>query len=140
MTVTVRVAPLPPTTMFAFGTSVRLAELPLTVRVPAAVSASPTVKLSGPTATPTPADAEEVRATWRANETLPAYVGKVLDAMPASTHPMTQFSAGILAMQTESIFAKRYREGDFSRPVRDPGRDEISVVANVLDETARKLG
>ncbi|HEX5044787.1 MAG TPA: citrate (Si)-synthase, eukaryotic [Candidatus Polarisedimenticolaceae bacterium] len=60
---------------------------------------------------PTPADTEEVRAAWRANEALPAHVGKVLDAMPASTHPMTQFSAGILAMQTESIFAESYRRG-----------------------------
>ena len=60
---------------------------------------------------PTQAETEEVRAAWRANETLPSHVGKVLDAMPASTHPMTQFSAGILAMQTESIFAERYRRG-----------------------------
>lgn len=60
---------------------------------------------------PTPADVEEVRVAWRANEALPAHVGRVLDAMPPSTHPMTQLSAGILAMQTESIFAQRYHAG-----------------------------
>jgi len=36
--------------------------------------------------------------------------------------------------------AHRYREGDFSRPARDHGRDEIGLVANVLDDTARQLG
>ena len=36
--------------------------------------------------------------------------------------------------------AARYRAGDFSRPARDHGRDEIGVVANVLDHTARELG
>jgi hypothetical protein len=42
--VTVRFAPDPPNTMFTFGTSVVLLELPLTVKVPAAVSKSPIVK------------------------------------------------------------------------------------------------
>ncbi len=31
--------------------------------------------------------------------------------MPRDTHPMTMFSAGILAMQRESVFVKRYNEG-----------------------------
>jgi len=35
--------------------------------------------------------------------------------------------------------AARYRAGDFSRPARDRGRDEISIVANVLDETSRAM-
>ena len=36
--------------------------------------------------------------------------------------------------------ARRYREGDFTRPARDHGADEIGTVANVLDDTARQLG
>src|SRR6185503_9719759 len=36
--------------------------------------------------------------------------------------------------------ARRYQAGDFSRPARDFGRDELGVVANVLDHTARELG
>ena len=44
VTVTVRLAPLPPKTMFAFGTNVGLDELPLTVKLPAAVSTSLTAK------------------------------------------------------------------------------------------------
>jgi citrate synthase len=60
---------------------------------------------------PTAAQVAEVTAAWRANETLPAHVMRTLDALPVETHPMTQLSVGILAMQTESIFARRYREG-----------------------------
>jgi len=52
VTVTVRLAPLPPNAMLAFGTRVGLEELPLTVKLAAAVSASPTVKASGPAAAP----------------------------------------------------------------------------------------
>jgi two-component system phosphate regulon sensor histidine kinase PhoR len=36
--------------------------------------------------------------------------------------------------------ATRYMSGDFSRPARDHGRDELGTVANVLDTTARELG
>lgn len=39
-----------------------------------------------------------------------------------------------------AAIAHRYRQGDFSRPARDFGGDEIGAVARVLDETARDLG
>lgn len=39
-----------------------------------------------------------------------------------------------------AALSARYREGDFSRPKIDLGRDEIGMVARVLDETARDLG
>ncbi len=60
---------------------------------------------------PTEADVEEIRAAWREKETLPDDVPQILDAMPRETHPMTQFSIGILALQRDSLFARRYREG-----------------------------
>src|SRR6266516_4115978 len=52
VTVTVRLLPLPPKTMFPSGTSVGLDEIPLNIKLPAAVSASPTVNPIGPTAAP----------------------------------------------------------------------------------------
>jgi hypothetical protein len=52
VTVTVRLAPLPPNTMAALGTKVVFEDVPLIVRLATAVSASPTVKASGPTAVP----------------------------------------------------------------------------------------
>ena len=39
-----------------------------------------------------------------------------------------------------AALSARYREGDFTRPTTDFGRDEIGTVARVLDETARQLG
>src|SRR2546425_12725344 len=47
VTVTVRLAPEPPRTMFAAGTKVGLEDAPVTIRLPAAVWASPTVKAMG---------------------------------------------------------------------------------------------
>jgi citrate synthase len=60
---------------------------------------------------PTARQVAEVTAAWRANEALPDHVRTTLDSLPVETHPMTQLSIGILAMQTDSIFAHRYREG-----------------------------
>ena len=48
VTFTVRFAPEPPKTMFAFGATVGFEELPERVRFPAGVSASPTVNGIGP--------------------------------------------------------------------------------------------
>jgi citrate synthase len=42
---------------------------------------------------------------------LPHYVIDVLRALPRDSHPMTMFSAAILAMQRESVYAKAYQEG-----------------------------
>lgn len=42
---------------------------------------------------------------------VPAYVFDTLRALPIDTHPMTMFSAGILAMQRESEFVKAYGRG-----------------------------
>src|SRR5437867_12659562 len=50
LTVTVRFDPDPPKTMLLVGTSVALDEPLLNVRLPAGVSASPTVKVSAPVA------------------------------------------------------------------------------------------
>ena len=47
----------------------------------------------------------------RKRESVNPTVFRVLDALPVDTHPMTQFSIAINAMQNESIFAKRYEEG-----------------------------
>ncbi len=43
-------------------------------------------------------------------------------------------------VQAIAALARRYRQGDFTRPAEDFGGDEIGAVARVLDETARDLG
>jgi len=60
---------------------------------------------------PTDEDVKEISKYWVENGDLPDHVKAVLDAIPTDTHPMTQFSIGIMALQKESKFAKAYAEG-----------------------------
>lgn len=48
---------------------------------------------------------------WTHRSNVPEHVFKAMDALPIDAHPMTQFTTAILAMQTESCFARRYDEG-----------------------------
>jgi citrate synthase len=60
---------------------------------------------------PSHEDVAELSADWRKRAVLPAHVLKTIDALPVEAHPMTQFVTGVMAMQTDSIFAKKYAEG-----------------------------
>ncbi len=60
---------------------------------------------------PTHEDVEHISATWARRSHVPNYVFDVIEAFPVSAHPMTQFTAAIMALQTESKFAKAYSEG-----------------------------
>ncbi len=60
---------------------------------------------------PEMSEALAVEEEWKARAELPEYVFGVLKALPRHTHPMTLFSTGLLALQSESIFARRYSEG-----------------------------
>ena len=60
---------------------------------------------------PTYDDVLEIQKDWQARSEVPEHVFLTLDSLPLNTHPMTQFSIGIMAMQTESIFAKAYHDG-----------------------------
>lgn len=60
---------------------------------------------------PTEADCNAISIEWSKRSDIPSHVWKALDALPRETHPMTQFSTGILALQTGSIFAKQYHDG-----------------------------
>ena len=43
-------------------------------------------------------------------------------------------------VQAIAAVAERYARGDWSRPARDYGNDEIGTVARVLDDSAREIG
>jgi citrate synthase len=60
---------------------------------------------------PTEADVLHIGNDWARRAIVPKHVFDVLDELPASTHPMTQFVIAILAMQTESLFAAAYKKG-----------------------------
>jgi len=60
---------------------------------------------------PTKEQALEVEAEWAKRASVPEYVYKMLKVMPKETHPMTLISQAVLALQNDSIFAKKYHEG-----------------------------
>lgn len=47
----------------------------------------------------------------RAKAEIPPCVLRTLKALPPGTHPMTQLSVGVMAMQSNSVFAKAYQQG-----------------------------
>ncbi len=60
---------------------------------------------------PTEEDVEHLSAVFGRRSHVPNYVFDAIEALPIHAHPMTQFGVGIMAMQTESLFAKAYKDG-----------------------------
>lgn len=60
---------------------------------------------------PTEEQVKWVTDNWVHRSNVPDYVFRAIDALPVDTHPMTQFSVGILAMQKTSVFAQKYAAG-----------------------------
>ncbi len=77
-------------------------------------------------------DVIDIQKTLRENAEVPQHVFATLDALPITTHPMTQFSIAIMALQTESVFVKAYREGinkkDYWKYTYD---DAITLIARL---------
>ena len=67
---------------------------------------------------------------------LPAHVETMIRAFPKGMHPMTQFSSAILAMQTESQFAKAYSEGVSKNEYWDTTYEDILNCIACLPEIA----
>jgi len=60
---------------------------------------------------PSEAQAREVSKEWADRAALPAHVVTMLNNFPANLHPMSQFAAAIVALNSESKFAKAYADG-----------------------------
>jgi len=60
---------------------------------------------------PTDDEVSWLTKEWVKRSEVPSFVFDVLDQLPADSHPMSQFSIGITAMQKDSIFASSYAEG-----------------------------
>lgn len=81
---------------------------------------------------PTEEDVINVSNNWARRAIVPKHVFNVLDALPKSTHPMTQFSAAILALRTESEFVKAYRAGINKKDYWDPTyEDAMNLIARL---------
>jgi citrate synthase len=77
-------------------------------------------------------DVHELTANWQRRSHVPNYVFDAIEALPVSTHPMTQFVIAIMALQTESVFAKKYAEGlnkkDYWEAIFD---DSMNLIARL---------
>lgn len=69
---------------------------------------------------------------WEKRGEVPEYVFKLLDGLPEDTHPMTQFTLAINALQNDSEFAKRYWEGISKKDYWDPTyEDAMNLIARL---------
>ncbi|MEO6190383.1 MAG: citrate (Si)-synthase, partial [Saprospiraceae bacterium] len=60
---------------------------------------------------PTEEEVKWLSKDWAQRANVPSHVFKILDSLDNKIHPMTQLTIGIMAMQSESIFPKKYDEG-----------------------------
>src|SRR3979409_2212431 len=60
---------------------------------------------------PTAEDVHHLTSVWQRRSHVPNHVFATIEALPKSTHPMTQFVVAIMALQTESQFQKKYAAG-----------------------------
>jgi citrate synthase len=74
----------------------------------------------------------ELSREIRKRKIVPEYVWDVIRSLPKDSHPMTMFNTAILAMQRESVFAKRYDEGlkkeDYWIPTLE---DALNIIAKL---------
>jgi citrate synthase len=84
---------------------------------------------------PTKDDVDHITNVWQRRSHVPSHVFEAIEALPLNSHPMTQFVVAIMALQTESHFAKRYAEGmnkkDYWDAVFDDSMDLIARLPRV---------
>ena len=84
---------------------------------------------------PTEDDVQHVTALWQRRSHVPNHVFATIEALPVNTHPMTQFVVAIMALQTESSFAKRYAAGmskkDYWEATFDDAMDLVARLPRV---------
>eukprot|EP00899_Mesostigma_viride_P029105 jgi/Mesvir1/937/Mv17495-RA.2 len=81
---------------------------------------------------PTKEQANALSEELRKRSHLPAYVAKTLDGLPANAHPMSQLTIAVMALQSESIFAKAYQDGihksEYWKPTLE---DSLNLIAKL---------
>ncbi len=84
---------------------------------------------------PSEEDANHISSVWQRRSHVPNYVFATIDALPPNAHPMTMFVTGVMALQTESNFAKEYAKGinkkDYWSPVYDDAMDLIARLPRI---------
>jgi citrate synthase len=84
---------------------------------------------------PTQEESETITNIWQRRSHVPNHVFATIDALPITTHPMTMFVTGVMALQTESNFAKAYATGinkkDYWSPVFEDTMDLIARLPRI---------
>lgn len=84
---------------------------------------------------PSEEDVSHLTSLWQRRSHVPNHVFATIEATPINSHPMTQFVIAIMALQTESSFAKRYAEGmskkDYWEATFDDAMDLIARLPRV---------
>jgi len=81
---------------------------------------------------PTDSEVAWLSKQWKQRSNVPKHVFTVLDAFPVTTHPMTQFTAAIIAMGTDSCFSRRYSDGMSKSEYWDPTyEDAMNLIARL---------
>ena len=78
---------------------------------------------------------QHITSNWQRRSHVPNHVFSTIEALPVSAHPMTQFVVAIMALQTESHFAKNYAKGmnkkDYWDAVFDDTMDLVARLPRV---------
>ena len=81
---------------------------------------------------PTDDDVHRVTAVLQRRSHVPNHVFDSIEALPVSAHPMTQFVVGIMALQTESSFARKYAAGMAKKDYWDAAfEDSMDLIARL---------
>jgi len=88
---------------------------------------------------PTDAEVKALNEELHKRSTLPDSVIQLIDSLPKDTHPMTQLSIGLLALQPSSEFGKAYRSGSLKKTDywTYTLEDSLSLVAKIPILAAR---
>jgi citrate synthase len=85
---------------------------------------------------PTPEEANYITDIWQRRSHVPNHVFAAIDALPLNTHPMTMYVVGVMALQTESYFAKKYSEGINKKDYWEPVFDDAMILLARLPRIA----
>lgn len=81
---------------------------------------------------PSQDDVTFITNEWMKRSNVPKHVFDVIEELPVDTHPMTQFVIGVMAMQTESVFAKAYAKGMSKKDYWDYAyEDSMNLIARL---------
>ncbi len=85
---------------------------------------------------PAAQDVAAITNSWQRRSHVPKHVFDAIDALPIHTHPMTMFVVGVMALQTESVFARKYAEGINKRDYWDAVFDDTMTLIARLPRVA----